>query len=104
MSGRFMRDGTYDPDPAWSFEPEQQEQDLATIRKVADSLPREEPDGGDLVTASVRSPHEVLASEQPEDAHLESAYEDRYPEPYEPSVYDGTDNSDPGFYSDYGDE
>jgi len=24
------------------------------------------------------------------DAHLEAMYEDRYPEPYEPSPYDGT--------------
>ena len=38
----------------------EQDRDLSTIRAVADSLPREEP-----------------APEQPEDAHLESDYEDR---------------------------
>lgn len=62
---------------------EAQSRDLETIRRIADSLPREKP-----------AP----------DAHLEAAYEDRYPEPYEGNPYDGTDNSDPGFYSDYGDE
>ena len=80
MSGRFMRDGTYDPDPAWSFEPEQQERDLATIRAVADSLPREP------------------APEQPEDAHLDdygSEWENGYDlNPIEQGMYD----DDPDIY------